>query len=307
VNTFFASTPADWRAWLAQNCRSEKEVWLVIYHTGSGTPSVRYHEAIAHALCYGWIDSQARKRNADSSCLRFTPRNSRSTWSRVNRQRARKMIELGLMTEHGQALIELARAGEPGRSCPTRRAQPYPMICRNCSAETRPPARTSRISAILETVDPGVGSDSALQRARKMIDSAAPTQQTVLRDLGDEAIGVIVTRWADAWQAGDAGAIAALLAANARYSMPPLPEWYRGRDEIRAFLLRGPLQSHWRFLPTTANGQLAFGTYLRDDTAGLYVPGGLDVLTIQSGHVAEVTAFLTADLTRFRLPARIRP
>jgi uncharacterized protein YdeI (YjbR/CyaY-like superfamily) len=110
VTTFYARTPTDWRAWLAQNCQSEKEVWLVIHHKGSGTPSVRYHEAIEHALCYGWIDSHARKRDPDSSQLRFTPRNPRSTWSRVNRQRAAKMIELGLMTEHGQAMIEHALA-----------------------------------------------------------------------------------------------------------------------------------------------------------------------------------------------------
>ncbi len=110
MRTFYASTTADWRAWLADNCRSEAEVWLIIYHKDSGTPSVRYHEAIEHALCYGWIDSQARKRDADSSHLRFTPRTARSTWSRVNRRRAAKMIELGLMTEHGQAVIELAKA-----------------------------------------------------------------------------------------------------------------------------------------------------------------------------------------------------
>jgi uncharacterized protein YdeI (YjbR/CyaY-like superfamily) len=110
VNTLSASTPADWRAWLAQNGRSEKEVWLVIHHKDSGTPSVRYHEAIEHALCFGWIDGLHRKRDADSSQLRFTPRTPRSTWSRVNRQRAAKMIEEGLMTERGQALIELAKA-----------------------------------------------------------------------------------------------------------------------------------------------------------------------------------------------------
>jgi RNA polymerase sigma-70 factor (ECF subfamily) len=149
--------------------------------------------------------------------------------------------------------------------------------------------------------------NSALQRARKAIGSAAPTQQSVLRDLGDAAVADVVTRWADAWQAGDVDAIVAMLAADARYSMPPLPAWYRGKDEIRAFLLRGPLRSRWRFLPTTANGQLAFGTYMWDDAAGAYVPGGLDVLTLLDGRVAEITAFLTADLTRFGLPPRIYP
>ena len=148
--------------------------------------------------------------------------------------------------------------------------------------------------------------NSALQRARKAISSAAPTQQTVRRDLGDAAVGDIAARWADAWQAGDVDAIVAMLAQDARYSMPPLPEWYRGEGQIRAFLLGGPLRSRWRFLPTSANGQLAFGTYLWDDTAGAYVPGGLDVLTLLDGHVAEIVAFLTADLTRFGLPAMLR-
>jgi RNA polymerase sigma-70 factor (ECF subfamily) len=149
--------------------------------------------------------------------------------------------------------------------------------------------------------------NSALQRARKAIGSAAPTQQSVLRDLGDAAVTDVVTRWADAWQAGDVDAIVAMLAADARYSMPPLPAWYRGKDEIRIFLLRDPLQRRWRFLPTRANGQVAFGTYMWDDAAGAYVPGGLDVLTLLDGRVAEITAFLTADLTRFGLPPRIHP
>lgn len=110
MTTFYASTPEEWRAWLAANGRSEKEVWLIIHHKDSGTPSPRYHEAIEHALCYGWIDGLHRKRDADSSQLRFTPRNPRSTWSRVNRERAGRMIEAGLMTPHGQAMIDLAKA-----------------------------------------------------------------------------------------------------------------------------------------------------------------------------------------------------
>jgi uncharacterized protein YdeI (YjbR/CyaY-like superfamily) len=66
---------------------------------------VRYGEAIEQALCFGWIDSQARKHDADSFRLRFTPRRPRSNWSRVNRQRGARMIELGLMTEHGRAVM----------------------------------------------------------------------------------------------------------------------------------------------------------------------------------------------------------
>lgn len=87
---------------------------------------MRYHEAIEHALCYGWIDSQARKRDADSSHLRFTPRNPRSTWSRVNRQRAAKMTGLGLMTEYGRALIELARASGTWQVLPDAESSAIP-------------------------------------------------------------------------------------------------------------------------------------------------------------------------------------
>jgi RNA polymerase sigma-70 factor (ECF subfamily) len=161
---------------------------------------------------------------------------------------------------------------------------------------------------VAEQLDTSTASvNSALQRARKTIGSAAPTQQEVLRDLGDAAVDDIVTRWTNAWQAGDVDAIVAMLADDARYSMPPLPQWYRGPDDIRAFLVHGPLESRWRFLPTTANSQLAFGTYLWDEAAGAFVPGGLDVLTLREGRVAEVVAFLTADFTRFGLPDRIRP
>ncbi|MEV6430657.1 YdeI/OmpD-associated family protein [Nocardia sp. NPDC051463] len=110
MNLLFVSTIDEWRTWLAEHGRSEKEIWLVIHHKNSGVPSLRYGEAIEHALCYGWIDGLHRKRDANSSQLRFSPRTPRSTWSRVNRERAANMIERGLMTEHGRALIDLAVA-----------------------------------------------------------------------------------------------------------------------------------------------------------------------------------------------------
>jgi ketosteroid isomerase-like protein len=118
--------------------------------------------------------------------------------------------------------------------------------------------------------------NGAPQRARTAIGPAAPTQQTVPRDLGDAAVNDIAARWAGAWQAGDVSTIVAMLAGDARYSMPPLPQRYQGRDQIRAFPLHAPLQSRGRFLPTRANGQIAFGTYRWDDAAGADTPGGLD-------------------------------
>lgn len=105
-----ASTVDEWRAWLAQNCRSANEVWLVMFRKDSGTPGIRHHEAVEHALCFGWIDGLHRRVDAHSSQLRFTPRRPGSTWSKLNRERAARMTELGLMTPAGQAMIDLAKA-----------------------------------------------------------------------------------------------------------------------------------------------------------------------------------------------------
>jgi uncharacterized protein YdeI (YjbR/CyaY-like superfamily) len=122
-----ASTAGEWRAWLAANCLTATEVWLVLQHRGSRTPGPRYDEAVEQALCFGWIDGLHRKRDADSSQLRFTPRTARSRWSRLNRQRAAKMIELGQMTEHGQAAIDLARAAGTWQEMrPARQYQAQP-------------------------------------------------------------------------------------------------------------------------------------------------------------------------------------
>jgi uncharacterized protein YdeI (YjbR/CyaY-like superfamily) len=110
MNLVIASTSDEWRAWLAANHGSATEAWLVIHHKNSGTPSVSYGEAVEQALCFGWIDGLHRRRDAHSSQLRFTPRRPHSTWSELNRERATRMAELGLMAPPGQAMIDLAKA-----------------------------------------------------------------------------------------------------------------------------------------------------------------------------------------------------
>jgi len=109
IPTFYAESAIDWRKWLDKNGNTEKSVWLIIYHQKSKTLSVHYRESIEHALCYGWIDSKAVKRSEESFYLFFTPRNPKSTWSKINRERAVKMIDAGLMMPQGEAMIELAK------------------------------------------------------------------------------------------------------------------------------------------------------------------------------------------------------
>jgi uncharacterized protein YdeI (YjbR/CyaY-like superfamily) len=101
--SLIAKPTEEWREWLRSNCDSEKSVYLIVYHKKSKTQSVHWHDAIEHALCFGWVDSKAIKRDAESCFLKFTPRNPKSKWGKRNKERALKMIENGLMTEHGQA------------------------------------------------------------------------------------------------------------------------------------------------------------------------------------------------------------
>ncbi|MEJ6980412.1 hypothetical protein WG906_08115 [Pedobacter sp. P351] len=109
----YAITRADWREWLQQNSQSEKSVWLILYHKKSKIECISINDATEEALCFGWIDSLAKKRDAESYYLTFTPRKPRSNWSKPNRERAERMIEQGLMTMQGQQLIDIAK--ETGR------------------------------------------------------------------------------------------------------------------------------------------------------------------------------------------------
>ena len=141
--------------------------------------------------------------------------------------------------------------------------------------------------------------NSGLQRARATLAQRRPVPA---RRPTDDTIKDIADRYASAWQAGDVDAIVAMLAEDATYSMPPLPQWFRGRTDIRAFLLDTPLTHRWQFLPARANGQPAFGTYLWDETRERWTWAGLDVLRLDGGHVAEVVSFLTAVPGDFGLP-----
>jgi RNA polymerase sigma-70 factor (ECF subfamily) len=100
----------------------------------------------------------------------------------------------------------------------------------------------------------------------------------------------------------------AMLTEDAAWSMPPLATWYTGREAISAFLVEYPFSIRWRHLPTRANGQVAVGCYIWSEERSCFVAEVIDVLTLRGELIAEVTAFISADVfARFGLPAELPP
>ncbi len=109
MKTVELSTRGEWRAWLAANHDEESEVWLVYHKKHTGTPSIEYGASVEEALCYGWIDSILRRLDDRRYARKFTPRRDGSVWSPSNKERVARMLEQGLMTEHGQAKVDAGK------------------------------------------------------------------------------------------------------------------------------------------------------------------------------------------------------
>lgn len=106
-------TAAQWGSWLAENHDSATGALLMITKQGKGPPSVTYAEALDLALTWGWIDGHKRAHDERAWLQRFTPRRPRSTWSKINRDKAEALIRAGKMQPPG--LREVERAKQDGR------------------------------------------------------------------------------------------------------------------------------------------------------------------------------------------------
>jgi uncharacterized protein YdeI (YjbR/CyaY-like superfamily) len=102
---------AAWRAWLAKHHADPTSVWLVLAKKGTEKPtSLTYDQALEEALCHGWIDGQAGRRDEATYRQRFTPRRRRSVWSKRNTGIAERLIAEERMHSAGQAEVERAKA-----------------------------------------------------------------------------------------------------------------------------------------------------------------------------------------------------
>jgi len=99
--TLYVHDRAAWRAWLEENHATEREVWLVYYKKHTNRPRIPYEDAVEEALCFGWIDSTARRLDDERYLQKFTPRRDKSNWCESNVLRARRLINEGRMTKAG--------------------------------------------------------------------------------------------------------------------------------------------------------------------------------------------------------------
>lgn len=151
---------------------------------------------------------------------------------------------------------------------------------------------------------------SALQRARATLRAHLPERRTewAPTTAPTDQERALLNRFMDAHERADTAAFAELLSEDVRLTMPPLPFWFAGRAAVvtfaeDAFRPGSPLyQSEWRGVPTRANRQPAVAGYIRLPGESLFRAQVLNVLRVEDGKIAEITAFEPHLFPAFDLP-----
>jgi uncharacterized protein YdeI (YjbR/CyaY-like superfamily) len=98
-----------WVDWLSKQHSKSAGVWLKLAKKDSAIPSITYEEALDVALCYGWIDGQKKGFDDKYWLQKFTPRGSKSIWSKINTEKAERLIASGEMKPAGLKAVEAAK------------------------------------------------------------------------------------------------------------------------------------------------------------------------------------------------------
>ncbi len=144
----FANAQA-WSTWLAGHHGSSRGVWLKIAKKGSQSASVTYADGLEVALAWGWIDGQKGKLDDSAWLQRFTPRGPKSTWSKINREKAVALIDAGKMQPPG--LAEVERAKKDGRWGAAYESQSKAAVPPDLAEALAANARAARFFETLES------------------------------------------------------------------------------------------------------------------------------------------------------------
>ena len=99
----------EWRAWLEVKHEESSGVWLVSWKKATERPYVPFSDVVDEALCFGWVDSKINRLDEERAMRLFTPRNPKSPWSRINKEKVERLVEDGRMTAAGMRLVEGAK------------------------------------------------------------------------------------------------------------------------------------------------------------------------------------------------------
>ncbi|MET0298775.1 MAG: YdeI/OmpD-associated family protein [Flavitalea sp.] len=110
IPVFHPKSTNAWRKWLEKNHSTQTAVWLVFKTKASNKKSVTWSEAVDAALCFGWIDSKKIKIDDETAHQFFTKRKPKSIWSKINKDKIKRLTEEGLMSEAGIKIVEEAKA-----------------------------------------------------------------------------------------------------------------------------------------------------------------------------------------------------
>lgn len=99
----------EWRKWLTANHATSRGIGLILVKKQADLHGITYADAVEEALCFGWIDSKSNTLDEQRYQLHMSPRKAGSVWSKLNKQRIRKLVKEGRMTQAGLAKIEAAK------------------------------------------------------------------------------------------------------------------------------------------------------------------------------------------------------
>jgi RNA polymerase sigma-70 factor (ECF subfamily) len=164
--------------------------------------------------------------------------------------------------------------------------------------------RTREVADMLESTEDSV--KSALRHARATLRRTLPDHsgRVAPPSPNSQVEEAIVERLTRAYEKGDVDEIVALLTDDASLSIPQTAHEYQGRELCGRFLNAVAFRDHptYRLVPTRANGQPAFGIYLRDRDTPIYHSNGLLVLTLAGERISAITHFGSHVLPHFGLP-----
>lgn len=109
TETFYPKNSQEWREWLQENHEKRQSIWLIYYKKNSGFQTISYSDAVDEALCFGWIDSKSKPLDEGKYMQFFSKRKEKSVWSKVNKEKIKRLTKEGRMASAGFEIIRKAK------------------------------------------------------------------------------------------------------------------------------------------------------------------------------------------------------